>query len=122
MYLQIENMTVGVHLYNVWQSKQKVNLSRVPTIMRFGVGYKVAETATISVETEKDLRMPAVFKGGLEYELIDELFLRCGISTGNAYQYTFGLGYAWNFITADFAFSNHKFLGYSPHVSISVKW
>ncbi len=118
----VENLTIGAHLFNVSQSKQKANPDeRVPTVMRFGVGYTIREKATISVETEKDSRREAVFKGGLEYRPIGDLFLRCGVSTGDLYQYAFGLGYSWKHFTFDVAFSHHKFLGYNPHVSLIAK-
>ena len=123
LYEPVKNLMVGVHLFNISQSRQKVNLDeRIPTIMRFGVGYTIQEKATISVETEKDLRMDAVFKAGLEYAPIGELYLRCGVSTGNLYQYAFGLGYSWRFFTIDMAFNHHKFFGYSPHISLIAKW
>ena len=123
LYEPVENLIVGAHLFNVSQSRQKVNLDeRVPTIMRFGVGYTIKEKATISVETEKDLRMGAVFKAGLEYAPIGDLYLRCGVSTGNLYQYAFGLGYSWKLLTIDMAFNHHKFFGYSPHISLIAKW
>ena len=118
----VERLFVGAHLFNVSQSKQKVSLDeRVPTIMRFGVGYIIQDKATISIETEKNLRMDAVFKAGLEYSPVGDLFLRCGMSTGHMYQYAFGLGYSWKNFTIDMAFSHHKFLGYSPHISLIAK-
>ena len=118
----VEHLTVGVHLFNPTQSKQKVNYDeRAPTVMRFGVGYTIQDKAVISIETEKDLRMDAIFKGGFEYSPIGDLFLRCGVSTGNLYQYAFGLGYSWKFFTVDMAFNHHKFFGYSPHISIIAK-
>jgi len=123
MYEPVENLIIGAHLFNVTQSRQKVNLDeRMPTIMRFGIGYRIMDRAIISFETEKNLRMDAVFKGGLEYNLLDDLFLRCGVSTGNLYQYAFGLGYGWKWITIDIAFGHHKFFGYSPHISLSAKF
>jgi len=119
----VEHLTVGAHLFNVTQSKQKQSIDeQAPTIMRFGLGYTIQDKATISVETEKDLRMDAIFKMGLEYSPIGDLFLRCGMSTGNLYQYSFGVGYSWKSITADISFSHHKFFGYSPHVSLIAKW
>jgi len=119
----VENLFVGAHLFNLTQSKQKVNMNEpVPTIMRFGVGYTIQEKATISIETEKDLRMDAVFKWGLEYSPISDLFLRCGMSTGNLYQYSFGVGYGWKIMTVDISFSHHKFFGYSPHISLIGKF
>ena len=119
LYEPVKHLMVGAHLFNISQSRQKGNLNeRIPTVMRFGIGYSIQDKATISLETEKDLRMDAVFKGGLEYNPIGELFIRCGVSTGYIYQYAFGLGYGWKNIKLDIAFSHHKFLGYSPHISI----
>jgi len=118
MYEPVENLTIGAHVFNIWQNRKKTTSDRLPTIMRFGIAYKILDKATFSVETEKDLRMNAIFKGGLEYGLIDNLFLRCGVSTGDTYQYAFGLGYGWKWVSIDIAFSHHKFFGYSPHVSL----
>ena len=119
----VEHLFVGAHLFNVSQSKQKANLDeRIPAVLRLGIGYTIAETATITVETEKDVRMDAIFKGGLEYSPIKDLFFRCGVSSGHLYQYTFGLGYTWKQLTIDTAFTHHKFLGYSPHISLIAKW
>ena len=119
LYEPTENLTVGAHLFNVTQSKQKVKLDEpIPTIMRFGIGYSIQEKAVVSVETEKDLRMDAVFKAGLEYSPINDLYLRCGVSNGNIYQYAFGIGYGWKYFTIDISFSHHKFFGYSPHISL----
>ena len=119
----VEHLTVGAHLFNVTKSKQKVNLDeQAPVIMRFGAGYTIQEKATISIETEKNLKMDAIFKWGLEYSPISDLFLRCGMSTGNLYQYSFGVGYGWKLMTVDISFSHHKFFGYSPHISLIAKF
>jgi len=118
----VENLIVGAHLFNVTRSKQKVNFDeQMPTIMRLGIGYTIHDKATISVETEKDLRMNVIFKGGLEYSPFGDLFLRCGISSEAMYQYCFGIGYEWKNITVDISFSHHKFLGFSPHISLIAK-
>ncbi len=118
----VDHLIIGAHVFNMPQSKQKANPSeRIPTIMRFGVGYTIQEKAFISIETEKDLRMDAVFKGGLEFMPIEKLHLRCGVSTGWTCQYAFGLGYSWKSFTVDLAFSHHKFLGYNPHIAIIAK-
>ena len=123
LYEPVENLTVGTHLFNVTQSRQKNNLDqRVPAIIRFGANYKIRDLATIVFETEKDLKMAAVFKAGLEYNPVGDFFLRCGASNGNLYQFAFGLGYSWKLFSFDVAFNHHKFLGYSPHFSLIAKW
>ncbi len=118
----VENLTIGAHVFNIFRNKQSANPGEcIPTVMRFGAGYTIKEKATISLETEKDLRMRAIFKGGLEFVPIANLFLRCGVSTGPMNQYAFGLGYVWNRFGIDLAFCRHKFLGYSPHISLVAK-
>lgn len=118
----VEHLIVGIHLFNVSRSKQKASPNEeIPTVMRFGAGYTVQDKATVYFETEKDLRMDAVFKGGLEYTPVDNLFLRCGLSTGPAHQYAFGLGYELKRMVIDLAFSHHRYFGYSPHISLAVK-
>jgi len=118
----VENLIVGAHLFNVTRSRQKVNFDeQIPTIMRLGIGYTIQDKAIISIETEKDLRMNAIFKGGVEYSPFGDLFLRCGLSTGMMYQYSFGTGYEWKNLTIDISFTHHKFFGFSPHVSLIAK-
>lgn len=118
----VKNLIVGAHLFNLTRSKQKVNFDeQMPVIMRLGIGYTIHDKAMINVETEKNLRMDAVFKGGLEYSPIDDFSLRCGISNGTMYQYCFGIGYRWKNLTLDISFAHHKFLGFSPHISLIAR-
>jgi hypothetical protein len=122
LYEPAEHLIVGAHLFNVSQSRQKASLDeRLPTVIRFGAGYVISDKLAVSMETEKDVRMDAIFRAGMEYSPIDSLFFRCGLSTGYMYQYAFGLGYNWSRFTIDAAFSHHRVLGYSPHVSLIAK-
>jgi hypothetical protein len=119
LYHPVENLTVGVHMFNVTQSKQKANPDEaIPVIMRFGASYAILEKAVVSVETEKNSQQKAVFKAGLEFMPVSKLCLRYGMSNGLMYRYAFGVGYSWKHCTFDIAFNHHKLLGYSPHVSI----
>ncbi|MDR0714282.1 MAG: hypothetical protein LBF89_08510 [Bacteroidales bacterium] len=115
----VDRLMVGIHLFNVVNSKQKANPDeRIPTVMRFGLAYNIRDVATVSVETEKDLRMKAIFKAGLEFVPVKHFSLRCGVSDGWMYQYAFGVGYEWKRFSFDLAFNHHKLLGYSPHFSL----
>jgi hypothetical protein len=55
-------------------------------------------------------------KLGLEYRIIDEVYVRGGLSS-NPGQYTFGFGINLNRFTIDFASSVHNVLGFSPQFS-----
>lgn len=112
-------LTIGAHIFNPTRAKlSEYNDERVPTIMRLGVDYKFSEKVFVSVETLKDMDHKAVFKAGLEYHVIEQLYLRTGISTNPALN-TFGFGLELKQFKIDFATSLHSVLGYSPQLSLT---
>jgi len=115
----IKNLQIGAHVLNPTQAKiADYEDERLPTIIRVGAGYRFSEKLIVNIETEKDLEYAPVFKAGAEYHIIKPLVLRIGIST-NPTLNTFGLGLIIKNLRADFAFTQHPTLGYSPHFSLS---
>ncbi len=118
----IDNLFVGVHVYNPTQSKMPIyNEETLPTIYRFGLGYSFANKAFVSVEYEKDIEFDTRFKAGLEYNVVKNFFLRTGIKT-KPLENSFGLGYVFGNIQTDIAFTNHKELGLTPNVSVLYRF
>ena len=118
----VDKLWVGAHIYNPTQTKiSEYHQEKLPTIMRLGTSYMFGSKVLLSVETEISSHANPVYKSGLEYQFIDNLFLRLGIST-NPTLNTFGLGYVFKNIMADFAFSNHPELGIIPHFSLNYRF
>ena len=117
-----DNFFIGAHIYNPTRVKlADYEQERVPTIMRFGLGYYFSNQVLFTVETEKNIYNKARFKAGIEYEPINHLFFRTGFGT-NPNQYSFGLGYEiWNF-TTDIAVVTHEWLPLSTEISISYSF
>jgi len=116
-----DNLSIGAHLFNPTRAKiADYDDERVPTIIRIGVDYTFSEKVFVSIETEKDIDFKPVYKAGLEYRAIEELYLRAGIST-NPTLNTFGFGLNLKQFTFDFAFSIHQVLGFSPQLSLTYK-
>ncbi len=114
----VKNLFLGAHVFNPTRAQVSSDTDEdIPTIFRFGMGFRFANTIFLAVETEKDLDNPAVFKTGIEFELVDNLTLRTGFSTKPTL-YTFGLGYHYKGIKANLAFTRHQQLGFTPHFSI----
>lgn len=114
----VKNLFLGAHVFNPTRAQVSLDTEEdIPTIFRFGMGYRFANTIFLAAETEKDLNNPAVFKTGIEFELADNLTLRTGFSTKPTL-YTFGLGYSYKGIIANLAFTRHQQLGFTPHFSI----
>ncbi len=117
----IDNLFIGFHVYNPTGSKQSkiVENNLVPTILRFGAGYRFSEKLFLGIETEKDLEVtPATFKSGIEYRIIQHVFARTGIMINDNVSHSFGVGFVLKGLRADVAFSHQQIIGYTPHFSI----
>lgn len=114
----VDKLTFGVHIFNPTRTKIADFLDeRIPTIMRAGFGYAFTENLSFNIETEKDLEQKARFKAGIEYMVIQDLYLRTGFAT-NPNQNYFGLGYKFKNFSANMAFSTNPVLPMSTHIAI----
>jgi len=114
----IDNLLIGAHVFNLWNAKRKSYENEyLPTIFKIGASYRLYEIALLSVEVEKDLELEPIFKTGLEFEVIENLYFRTGIST-NPNIFSFGIGYVYKPFEINIAFSKHPVLDYSPSISI----
>lgn len=114
----VENLWLGAHIFNPTRATyDDFPDDPLPAIIRLGAGYTFYKKVILTVEAEKSLDYKARFKSGLEAELLDDFYVRAGISTEPVYA-TFGIGYSrWN-VTLDLAFTNHPALGFTPHFSL----
>lgn len=114
----IKNLFIGAHIFNPTRSKiTDYNNEKIPTILKFGIAYNFSDKVYLSTETEKDIENKAIFKVGFEYHIIDNLYLRSGISI-NSLQTSFGVGYVFNNLKIDISFTTHQELGITPNVSL----
>lgn len=112
----IENLTIGAHVYN--PSRSKIGDEEIPTIFNLGISYLFSEKVIFAIGTEKDLDHDAIFKAGLDYQLIDFVSLQAGISTNPA-KYSFGIGFHYINIDAHVGFISHQTLGFTPSFSLN---
>ncbi len=118
----IDHFYIGAHVFNPTMTKHHaLPEERIPTVFRLGLSYSFEGKATILFETEKDIILKPAFKGGIEIQAVDNLFLRGGYSSVYE-QYSFGLGYKYSKIVVDLAFSRHYVLGFTPSVSVGYEF
>jgi hypothetical protein len=111
-------LSLGVHVYNPTRAKlAEFDNERVPTIMKLGLDYRFSNKVIFAVSTEKDVNFNAVVNAGIEYHIIEMLYLRGGIST-NPTQYAFGFGMQLKDFKIDLSSSFHQTLGITPGISI----
>lgn len=111
------DITLGMHVFNPIHTKlTKYADERIPAVMRIGAAWSFDKSIILSVEAKKETSFDPSLKLGLEYRIIDEVYVRGGLSS-NPGQYTFGFGINLNRFTIDFASSVHNVLGFSPQFS-----
>jgi hypothetical protein len=113
-----KSLSIGAHVFNPIRVKvAEYNDERIATIIKLGLMYNFSDKVIVIAETEKNINYKPVFKAGIEYHIIKEIYLRTGIST-NPTLNTFGIGIELKKIKIDFASSINQVFGYSPQISI----
>ncbi len=118
----LKGLTIGFHLYNPTRTKlTSYDNERIPTIIRLGADYKFSDVVILAIETDKDISQKAMFKAGIEYKAVKELYLRIGIAT-NPTLSSFGFGLNLKDIKIDISTSYHQTLGFSPQLSLTYNF
>ncbi|MFT6997544.1 MAG: hypothetical protein ACJAQ4_001298, partial [Cryomorphaceae bacterium] len=119
-----ERVTVAAHLFNptrttlIDNGESAIPDEKIPTVIRLGAGYQISDEVLLAGEVEKDIDQNALFRGGIEYQPVDILYLRVGASSEPSL-FSFGLGVRFESFQFDLASSYSSVLGYSPQVSLT---
>ncbi|MDR2911542.1 MAG: hypothetical protein LBV47_09320 [Bacteroidales bacterium] len=118
-----ENLVLGAHIFNPFQQGIETfsGKQKWPVIFKVGGSYKFNEITFMVLELEKNNSNPLLLKTGIEFNPIDNLAFRFGVS-GKPFQYTAGIGYSLGKIIADIGFGYHENLGVTPSVSIQFEF
>ncbi len=113
----VENLQIGAQIYNPTMTTL-INYDDEPvnTILRFGAGYTFVEKVLLTSEVEVSVEEDGRFKFGVEYEPVDDLFVRTGVATAPN-QYFLGLGYRLKSLVIDISASTHETLPLSSQIA-----
>lgn len=114
------NFKVGAHIYNPLrlQITDQEN-DRLPMILKVGIAFEPSDKATVILETEKNMDKKFIVKAGVEYRIVEKLYIRGGFST-NPGQSSLGVGVNLGAVKIDLSSSIHPALGVTPMVSVSI--
>ncbi len=87
------------------------------TSLRIGLTYFPSKKTTLNLEAEQDLEYDMRIKAGMEYQLIEQLYLRLGVQT-EPVQIAFGIGFELEQLKIDVASQYHQVLGFTPGISV----
>jgi len=112
-----DELTLGAHIFNPIQAKlTDYNDERIPTLLRLGLNWDLSKDFTAAIEAESDIDHSLALKAGLEYNIMDLMYARIGVSN-NPNIFSFGVGLYFGGFKLDFSSSMHQVLGYSPQMS-----
>jgi len=128
-----EKLTIACHVFNPIGAKISKDLDeKIPVIIKLGASYAISEKLLIAIEIEKDLEYKPLIRGGIEYKIIEQAFVRIGYSTlpstsgsdsfSIASVYSFGFGLNFKKLAIDVSSTVHQVLGWSPQVSMIYKF
>lgn len=117
-----KNLALGAHAANPNQSKfDGESNSTLPARFQAGGSYLFSEKVLMALSIDKVIGYPIDHKIGLEYQLLNLLALRAGIST-NPFKHYAGFGINYHRLKMDLATASQPFLGYSPQIALSYEF
>ena len=90
-YQLIDHLLLGIHLYNP-AKLEIIEDEFLPNILRTGITYAPYKKFLVHAEITKDFDFPFVVKSGIEFELVNDLWLRIGFQHKPT-TFNFGIGY-----------------------------
>lgn len=113
-----DNWSFGFAIFNLGRTRlSDFQDDRLSTIMRFGSAYTISKKVLVTAEFEKSIDYALRFKSGVEYQAINNFYIRGGIAT-TPVEFTFGTGYNFGLVQFDLGSAYHQILGWSPHFSV----
>lgn len=122
-YLLTERLVVGFHVMNPYRTgiKLRSGLFRYPSRVNIGTSYRLSDLFSLTSELENDFDDHFILKTGIEYCILEKLFVRTGVS-GKPYQLSAGIGFQVRKLTLDLASTYNQYLGNSPSVSFQYQF
>ncbi len=117
-----ENWHIGFSIFNISRNKlADYQEDRYTTMLRLATRYNVSNKVLIVGEVEKNVEFPIRFKTGVEYNPLENFYVRGGFATAPI-EYCFGVGYHWKGIyKLDAGSAYQQIIGWSPNVSFTVQ-
>lgn len=94
---------------------------RFSTVFRLGANYMISNKLNFLLEVEKEVETDVRLKGGIEYQPVENFYLRFG-ANGGPVELSFGFGYQWQQLSIDINSFWHQTLGWTPGASLNYSF
>ncbi|MEP0548485.1 MAG: hypothetical protein ABJF88_16225 [Rhodothermales bacterium] len=116
----LPGLDFGFHAYNL-NRPELTEFDPLRSGLEVGLAYQAVKQALLLFSVDKDVDFPVSFRGGLEVQPVDVLFLRAGFST-EPVRFSTGVGVAVGILRADVAAERHDVLGWTPAFGFGVQF
>lgn len=114
-----KELKLGAQIYNPLRT-EIIEGEPIPSILKLGLCYSPNEKVQLLAEASKDIDYPIRSHWGLEYEPLDNIFIRAGVATQPT-EFSFGTGLLLQKkIMLDISARYHQYLGFTP--AMGVGW
>lgn len=97
------------------------NKDKLPQIYRAGLSFQLRKDLNVALDVEKDTRYTVSFKSGFEYNILDMLDVRAGVSSEPT-KFSAGIGFSYSLFQIDYGFYNHPDLGLTHQGSVIINF
>jgi hypothetical protein len=118
-YNFVEDFSIGAFITNINNPRIGSINEEIPQTFSLGFKYNLINKAILLFEFFRDVNHEQDYRGGFEYEVYNNIFLRFGVMD-NSNTYSFGFGSSLNFLNFDYALINHSVLGISHSITLGV--
>lgn len=116
-----EKWSVGVSVMNIGRQRINPITDRFTTVMRGGCHYRPSKKVSIFAEVEKQVITKISFKGAIEYQPVQSLYIRFGAQSAPM-EFALGLGYKVSGFSIDLGSKYHQTLGWSPNFGLNYQF
>ncbi len=118
LYKPTKALSIGAKTFNPIRAKTGLAYEEeLPAIINVGIAYQPSEKVILCLEGEQNLTDDLRIKSGVEYQLIEQLYLRGGFIS-NPSMFTAGIGLKIKHIQIDLNSQFHQQLGTTPGLGL----
>jgi hypothetical protein len=121
LYYLTENFRLGFSIHNINRASFGNEKDNIPILFNLGFSYDVITELDFNMGVEKDVRYNYSLKGGIEYNLLDYIYLRSGFSNEPS-RFSAGIGINYSYFSLDYAFFTHEDLGLTHQAGLIISF
>ena len=122
LYTPTKTISIGAKAFNPIRAENGMeNPEPLPSVIAAGFSWRVSQKVLLCAEGEQDIEHPIRIKTGLEYQIIDALYLRGGYISDPS-MFTAGFGLQLKTFQLDASTQFHQQLGITPGFGLRYQW